>query len=1045
MIRHLCPFVTTALFLVPTIVHSQTYQPTNRVPVTDNTLGTQVSGTNNNFDIKGGLNRGQNLFHSFQDFSVPTGGAANFTNPAGNQAIITRVTGNLFSDINGLVNTNGANFFLINPNGVVFGTNARLNVGKAFVTSTASGIDFVDAAGRTFTFGVNRAGDAPLLSIDPNVAFNPARLIMGGSNSGSKGIENYGTLQTSNSGQYIGLIGGDVTFNGGTVIAPGGRIDLGGLKSVGTVTTDSQGLVFSDNNLLRGDVMLTNLSQVDVEANGQLVPVNTWLNNTATKGSSINISANNLQIASNNLTSPTKSGLRAGLAANSGVQSLPIGDININSKGRVIVDRGFIQNVILEGAEANTGGNIKISSESLNLLNDSAVSTILRGKGTAGNIEIVTQGKIDIFGSNDPQSIAANPISFIVANSYGQGNSGKISIETPGKLSIFNSGLISSDITAQASGDSQGVSIKAGEVELNNNTSIFASTSGRGNGGNIEIAAIGDLTISGKSYISTNTYNIDNSQNYGNAGNIFLDLGNLKLIDSNISSTTSRTGNAGNIQIKARGDIALAGIDVTLNDRPLNTNKSAITSTSLALGNAGQISIINPSGKLSLSFGLISSAIEGKNAIGSSQGITINSRELEIKNNSIITSLLQGKGQAGNIDIKTTGNITISGNNQTVDPQTIDPFGIAGIISNTQGIGDAGKISIDTQGKLSLDRTGSIFSSVDKDAQGTSKGIKINAGELNLTNFGFISSETLGKNPAGDIEIATKGAVNINSSAITTSGDKLETIVVKVPGSNDISIGSTGEGKAGNISISSERLNIDGGAILSIANSNSGGNITLNLSDRLLLRNNSEISTSSGTAKDGGNGGNITITSPLIVALPVGNFGSNDITANAYTGKGGKVNITSQGIFGIQYRPQRSPLTNDITVSSTFGQNGNANIDTPGTDPGRDTTELPNTTTDASNQISQVCSANNRQNKLTVTGRGGLPPNANDPLTSDVVWQDARATSSQPTVSKALTPVKLAPPAVGWVFDGKGKVTLIAAGISGQPTGTRVVCPQEVR
>ena len=195
MIKYLRLLLTTTLFLLPSVAHAQIYQPTNRTPVTDNTLGTQVSGTNNNFDITGGLSRGQNLFHSFTDFSVPTGGAANFTNPAGNQAIITRVTGNLFSDINGLVNTNGANFLLINPNGVIFGTDARLNVGKAFVTSTASGIDFVDAAGRTFTFGVNRAGDVPLLRIDPNVAFNPARLIMGAAIPGIKGIENYGTLK----------------------------------------------------------------------------------------------------------------------------------------------------------------------------------------------------------------------------------------------------------------------------------------------------------------------------------------------------------------------------------------------------------------------------------------------------------------------------------------------------------------------------------------------------------------------------------------------------------------------------------------------------------------------------------------------------------------------------------------------------------------------------------------------------------------------------------------------------------------------------------
>jgi large exoprotein involved in heme utilization and adhesion len=176
---------------------------------------------------------------------------------------------------------------------------------------------------------------------------------------------------------------------------------------------------------------------------------------------------------------------------------------------------------------------------------------------------------------------------------------------------------------------------------------------------------------------------------------------------------------------------------------------------------------------------------------------------------------------------------------------------------------------------------------------------------------------------------------------------------------------------------------------------------------------------------------------------------SDNTLGTQVLGNSGNFNITggvrkeqSQGLFGIQYRPngQNSPLTNDITASSTFGHNGNVNISTPGTDPGKDSTELPNVTTDASNQISQVCSANNCQNKLTVAGRGGLPPTANDLLTSDVIWQDARIASRQPAVSIATTHrVELAPPAVGWIFNGK-KVILVAAKTNGQQTETNVAC-----
>jgi large exoprotein involved in heme utilization and adhesion len=291
-----------------------------------------------------------------------------------------------------------------------------------------------------------------------------------------------------------------------------------------------------------------------------------------------------------------------------------------------------------------------------------------------------------------------------------------------------------------------------------------------------------------------------------------------------------------------------------------------------------------------------------------------------------------------------------------------------------------------------------------------------------LRSAAFSTVESNAKGKGGGIEIDAGNLSVTNNALLTTS--------------------TSGQGDAGNIILTTNKIRLDRGLILLESTSSTGGDLNITTKDYLLLRNNSRIATNSASTGAGGNGGNIIINSPLIIATP----GNNDITANAFQGNGGNLKIASQGLFGIQFRPkgQESPLTNDITANSTFGRDGTVNIDTPGTDPGRDSTELPNATTDASNQISQVCSATNRQNKLTVTGRGGLPPNANDPLTSDVVWQDARAASSQPAVSSATTnPVKLAPPAVGWVFDGKGKVTLIAAGSQPQ-AGTSVACPQGV-
>jgi filamentous hemagglutinin family protein len=117
--------------------------------IPDNTLLTNSNVTHGCIIclINGGTTRGDNLFHSFSEFSIPKNGEAVFNNNLAIKNIFTRVTGTSVSNIDGVIKTNGiANLFLINPNGIVFDANASLNLEGSLIASTANSIKFADGS-----------------------------------------------------------------------------------------------------------------------------------------------------------------------------------------------------------------------------------------------------------------------------------------------------------------------------------------------------------------------------------------------------------------------------------------------------------------------------------------------------------------------------------------------------------------------------------------------------------------------------------------------------------------------------------------------------------------------------------------------------------------------------------------------------------------------------------------------------------------------------------------------------------------------------------
>ena len=168
----------------------------------DNTTDTNVNADGNDFTIQNGDRAGSNLFHSFRDFNVPNGGSAFFDNADDIVNIFSRVTGGNISNIDGLIKTNDASLFLINPAGIIFGAGARLDLGGgSFYGSSADSILFEDGE-----FSATDLENPPLLTVNAPIGLsfrdNPGDIL-------NRSVANDVGLEVTEAAN-ISLIGGDI-------------------------------------------------------------------------------------------------------------------------------------------------------------------------------------------------------------------------------------------------------------------------------------------------------------------------------------------------------------------------------------------------------------------------------------------------------------------------------------------------------------------------------------------------------------------------------------------------------------------------------------------------------------------------------------------------------------------------------------------------------------------------------------------------------------------------------------------------------------------
>lgn len=269
--------------------------------------------------IGGGTQVGNSLFHSFLQLSVPTGTSAYFNNAPDIENIFTRVTDTSISNIDGLIRTNGtANLFLVNPNGIVFGSSARLDVGGSFAATTASGLKFAD--GNEFN------------------AINPQRLPI--SIIQTQGLQ----YKESQAGATITTIGNLEVGRDLTFVAD--KIDLQAKLQVGGNLSLSAQDIRTSNSVTA--------PSIDIAAGSLIVSEGNISTSQGNQGSG---SAGNITITSTNLV-PTGNG----------------GNINVNSTNLVPIRNGSISIDPTNENSTGSGGNITVNVGSIFIASGSFIT-----------------------------------------------------------------------------------------------------------------------------------------------------------------------------------------------------------------------------------------------------------------------------------------------------------------------------------------------------------------------------------------------------------------------------------------------------------------------------------------------------------------------------------------------------------------------------------------------------------------------------------------------------------------------------------------------
>ncbi len=641
--------------------------------IPDTTLGNESSVVTPNVNINGlaidridgGATRGANLFHSFGQFNVGEGRNVYFSNPTGIERILTRVTGGNSSNILGTLGVLGnADLFLINPNGIIFGSNARLDLRGSFISGTASSIKFANG----LEFSATNPQAPPLLTInvplglqyEPNAGGIQVQglgnqLILDPDTGAFIAIDGNG-LEVQ-SGQTLALVGGEVALLGGNLTALGGNVELGSVKEgLVTLTPTNPGWALSYQGVQNfQDILLSQGAAINTSG---LTP-----GRIQVQGRHVSLSDGSAIVAVNQGTG------NGGNVTISASESVELSGINPLNSISTLLDSGT--------TSAGAGGGLFITTGRLRLRDGAQVVSATFSSGSADVLSVNASESVELIG-----------------------------ISADGQ---FASGLYSSS-TVEATGDAGNLTIDTGQLVIRDGARVSSETIGRGRGGDLTVNAWHSVKLSGTTPYGFSGGLFTSTLGPGNAGNLTINTGELIVQDGNQAiSATAGQGSAGNLIVNASQSVELFGTSATDASGLLASaidgdgagGDLRITTPKLIVRDGAAVSVSNfdlssrnqidpgtgPAGNLQIQAptirldnqGIITAAAAG----GDKGNITIESQDIQMRRGSAITTNATGPSAGGNITINTDTLVALE--NSDITANAVNNRG-GRVIVNAQGI-----------------------------------------------------------------------------------------------------------------------------------------------------------------------------------------------------------------------------------------------------------------------------------------------------------------------------------------------------------------------